>query len=96
LSHECFFSFFKSLEEGLFRILRERRLVGNDVVEIISQKFGASVTSMAVKYREERRLLDSRSQWLVGFGAWFLEIKHNRDPVFIVVTGSTVMSIGSI
>ena len=71
-------------------------MVGNDVVEVVSQEFSASVTSMAIKDRKEGRLLDSRRQWLVGFGAWFLEIKHDRDPVFIVVTGSAVMSIGSI
>ena len=65
-------------------------------MEVVSQEFGASVTSMAIEHRKEGRLLDSRRQWLVGFGAWFLEIKDDGDPVFIVVTGSTVMSVSSI
>ena len=96
MSHEGFFGFFESLFQSVFWVLREGGLIGDDVVKIVAKKLRASVTAMPVEYGEERRLFDSRGQRLVGFGARLLEIKHDRDPIFIVVTGSAVVSVGGI
>jgi len=53
LSHESFLGFLKALNQGLFRIRREARLVGDYVMQIISQEFSAAMASVAVEHCEE-------------------------------------------
>ena len=93
LPHECFFGFLEALHERSLRIRRETSLVSNDIVQVVAKELSAAVSSMAVKDGEEARLLDAGCQRLVGLRARLLQIKHNRNAVFVVVARRAVVRV---
>ena len=96
LSHEGLFGLHKTGEECFFRVHWESWLVCDDVVEVVSQEFSAAVPSMSIKHGEKRSLLYARTKWLIRLWPWLLQIQNNRDPIFIVISWSSVMSVSSI
>lgn len=96
LAHERFFSLFEPIEQGLLWILRKLWLICNNVVQVVSQKLCASMSTVTIKDREEWSLLDPRSQWLIWFGSWLLQVKDDWNTVFVIISWCTIMCVGSI
>ena len=44
------------------------------------------MASVAIEDSEKGRLFDSRSKWLIRLRARLLQIKYNRNSIFVVVS----------
>ena len=64
-------------------------------MQVVSQELGAALPTVTVEYREELDL----KLWLlvaVGLDARLLQIKDDRDPIFVVVAHEAVVSVCSV
>ena len=52
--------------------------------------------SMAVEDSEKGCLFDSWSEWLIWLRARLLQIKYNRNSIFVVVSRRAVMGVGCV
>ena len=97
---ECF----NSVKKVVFRLLipinyRLSRVLGklcifyNELMEIVTQKIGARIAAMSIKYSKETTL---RPIFNIFFRRWLHNIKHNANSIFIVVSNNALIRIGCV
>jgi len=74
LAHKSFFCFFETKHQCFLRVQRKRRLARNNIMQVISQKLSAAMSSMSIKYCEKRSLSDSWCKRFVRFWTWLLKV----------------------
>ena len=64
-------------------------------MQIVTKELSTALSTMTVKNCEKLDL-ELRLLVAVWFNAWLFEIKNDRDPIFVVVSHETIMSVGPV
>lgn len=75
-------NFVNSLYDCFFGILREVLIIDDVLMKIVSEKIATSSSTVTIINSEK-----------CGFNPLFIDIKNYTDPIFIVISRNTLMSV---
>ena len=93
--HKFCFSHATTIFDCSHYVQGELRLRCYDVVQLVSKKFSAALTTMPVENSKKLNLF-LRLLRVVWLKTRLLQIKNDRNPVFIVIPENSIVSVGSI
>lgn len=79
-----------SIDDGLLRISRKLCILDDELMQVISQKVGTGISSMAIKHSEKAAL------WPIGnvfLGRWLHDVEYYAHSIFVVVSYDALISI---
>lgn len=92
---KTFLSLCKPFLQCFLRLQRKWLFSDYKFVEIISEEVSTSCTSMSIIQTKERAIGPSHTCWKV-FVLWLFYVKHNRDPVLVIIPVRPMTRDGSI
>ena len=90
---EVDFCLFVAVDDGLSWVRRKLSILDNELMQIISEKVSARISTMSVKYTKEAAL------WPVFdvlLGGRLHDIEHDADSVLVVVSDDSLVRIRSV
>ena len=82
-----------TIDDGLLWILWKCRILDDELVQVVSQKISASISSMAIKDSEETALGPVGDILL----SWRLhDVQNDTNPILIIVSDDSLVGICSI
>ena len=64
-------------------------------MKVVSEELGAALATVSIKNRKELYLI-LRLFRAIGLDSWFLKVKHDRNPVLIVISNKAIVCIRSV
>ena len=87
------FSFLVTVNNGLLWILWEDLVFNNELMQVVSEEVSTSITSMTIEDPKETTFgpIDN-----ILFGGWLHDIQNYTDPIFVVISNNSLISISCI